>query len=84
LLGNSIVEGENVGMDLKQSSCISCHALSSVKNDGSDGIVYLTPTNNPVGEPAPLPSTDWIRRDFVWSLLNACPVGFTGQNCTPK
>jgi hypothetical protein len=84
LLGNSIVEGENVGMDLKQSSCISCHALSSVKNDGSDGIVYLTPTNNPVGEPAPLPSNEWIRRDFVWSLLNACPVGFPGQNCTPK
>jgi len=82
LLGNSIIEGENVGMDLKQSSCISCHARSSVKNDGSDGIVYLTPTNNPIGEPAPLPSSDWIRRDFVWSLLNACPAGVPGQKCT--
>jgi hypothetical protein len=81
LLGNSIIEGENVGMDLKQASCISCHAVSSIKNDGTDGITLLT--NNPVGEPEPLPSHDWIRRDFVWSLLEACPPGFSGQNCTP-
>ena len=65
LSGNSIIEGENVGMNLKQSSCIRCHALSSIKNDGTDGITLLTPTNNPVGEPEPLPSRDWIRRDFV-------------------
>jgi hypothetical protein len=80
LLGNSIIEGENVGMNLKQASCISCHAVSSVKNDGTDGITLLT--NNPVGEPEPLPSRDWIRRDFVWSLLEACPPGSPGQSCT--
>jgi hypothetical protein len=80
LLGNSIIEGENVGMNLKEASCISCHALSSVKSDGTDGITLLT--NNPVGEPQPLPSADWIRRDFVWSLLEACPPGSPSQNCT--
>ena len=83
LLGNSIIEGENVGMNLKVSSCISCHALSSVKNDGSDGIAFLTATNNPIGEPEALPSRDWIRRDFVWSLLEACPPGPNAQSCTP-
>jgi hypothetical protein len=81
LLGNSIIEGENVGMNLKQASCISCHSLSSVKSDGTDGITLLT--SNPVGEPQPLPSKDWIRRDFVWSLLEACPAGTSTQNCTP-
>lgn len=80
LLGNSIIEGENVGMNLKQASCISCHAVSSVKNDGTDGITLLT--SNPVGEPQPLPSRDWVRRDFIWSLLEACPPGAPGQNCT--
>ena len=82
LMGNSIIEGENVGMNLKQSSCISCHALSSVKKDGTDGITLL-PNNNPVGEPEPLPSHDWIRRDFVWSLTEACPPGSSSQKCTP-
>ena len=81
LLGNSIIEGENVGMNLKQSSCISCHALSSIKKDGTDGINLLT--NFPVGEPEPLPSNDWIRRDFVWSAMLACPPGASFQNCTP-
>ena len=76
LLGNSIIEGENVGMDLKQASCISCHALSSVKNDGTDGINILAFLNTPpVGFPQPLPSKTWIRRDFVWSLGLACPNG---------
>ena len=80
LLGNSIIEGENVGMNLKQSSCISCHALSSIKKDGTDGITLLT--SFPVGEPEPLPSSDWIRRDFVWSASLACPGG-SFQNCNP-
>jgi hypothetical protein len=71
LLGNSIIEGENAGVPLTQSSCISCHAVSSVKSDGTDGITLLT--TNPVGVPAPLPSSAWIRRDFVWSLSMACP-----------
>ncbi len=80
LMGNSIIEGENVGMNLKEASCISCHAISSVKSDGTDGITLLN--GNPVGEPEPLPSRDWIRRDFVWSLLEACPPGASFQTCT--
>jgi hypothetical protein len=76
LLGNSIIEGENVGMDLKQASCISCHAVSSVKSDGMDGINLLVALSTPpVGLPQPLPSNAWIRRDFVWSLGEACPNG---------
>lgn len=70
LLGNSIIEGENAGVPLKQSSCISCHAVSSVKSDRTDGIGFLN-NINPVGNPDPLPSADWIRRDFVWSLFKA-------------
>jgi hypothetical protein len=77
LSGNSIIEGENVGMPLSQASCISCHAVSSIKTDGTDGITLLT--NNPVGAPKPLPSPAWIRRDFVWSMFLACPKG--AQNC---
>jgi hypothetical protein len=80
LLGNSIIEGENVGMPLSQSSCISCHAVSSVKSDGTDGIKLLT--SNPVGAPKPLPSPAWIRRDFVWSMFLACPHS-VAQKCAP-
>jgi hypothetical protein len=80
LLGNSIIEGENVGMPLSQSSCISCHAVSSIESNGTDGITLLT--SNPVGAPKPLPSRDWIRRDFVWSMFLACP-GSQGQKCAP-
>lgn len=87
LLGNSIIEGENVGMQLTQASCISCHAVSSVKSDGTDGINTLAAlTTPPVGFPPPLPSRDWILRDFVWSLGLACPNGPGNigslQNCT--
>jgi hypothetical protein len=78
LSGNSIIEGENVGMPLSQASCISCHAVSSVKSDGTDGITLLT--SNPVGAPKPLPSQAWIRRDFVWSMFEACP-GSVAQKC---
>ncbi|HWP00304.1 MAG TPA: hypothetical protein VNL74_06725 [Methylococcus sp.] len=78
LLGNSIIEGENAGVPLTQSSCISCHAVSSVKSDGTEGINLLT--SNPFGFPKPLPSDDWIRRDFVWSLGLACPNGPAGTN----
>ncbi|MGH7045555.1 MAG: hypothetical protein ACREE2_04090 [Stellaceae bacterium] len=71
LLGNSIIEGENAGVPLTQSSCITCHAGSAVKSNGTDGLTLLT--SNPVGLPAKLPSNAWIRRDFVWSLSDACP-----------
>jgi hypothetical protein len=80
LLGNSIIEGENAGVPLTQASCISCHAVSSVKSDGTDGITLLT--SNPVGFPVPLPSIAWIRRDFVWSLSAAC-LNSPFQTCHP-
>jgi hypothetical protein len=80
LMGNSIIEAENAGTPLTQSSRISCHAVSSVKNDGTDGITLLN--SNPVGFPAPLPSNAWIRRDFIWSLSMACPNSpFPFQTC---
>ncbi len=78
LLGNSITEAENAGIPLKQSSCISCHAVSSIENDSTDGITLLN--SNPVGKPQLLPSRAWSRRDFVWSLSEACP-GSPFQNC---
>ncbi|MCI0737216.1 MAG: hypothetical protein L0Y50_13260 [Beijerinckiaceae bacterium] len=78
LLGSSIIEAENAGVPLTQASCISCHAVSSVKSDGTDGITLLN--TNPVGTPVPLPSSAWIRRDFVWSLSEACP-GSPFQTC---
>ncbi len=79
LLGNSIIEGENAGVPLGQASCISCHAVSSINSDGTDGITLLN--SNPVGKPQPLPSDSWLRRDFVWSLSEACP-GSLFQMCT--
>ncbi|HEY0219660.1 MAG TPA: hypothetical protein VGC26_07835, partial [Afipia sp.] len=70
LLGNSIIEGENAGVPLTQASCITCHSVSSIKSDGTDGITLLN--TNPVGAPPTLPN-GWIPRDFVWSLSEACP-----------
>ncbi len=80
LLGSSIIEGENAGVPLTESSCITCHSVSSVKSDGTDGITLLN--SNPVGKPTPLPSKAWIRRDFVWSLSEACPKSLF-QTCAP-
>lgn len=76
-LGNSIIEGENVGLTAKQASCISCHSVSSVKNDGLDGGFALIPANKltngtPVGAQYQAPA-GWIARDFVWSMGIACP-----------
>jgi len=73
LLGNSVIEGDNVGMDLKQASCITCHSVSSIKNDGTDGIVTLGGMPTPPVGPEFTPASGWIARDFVWSLGLACP-----------
>ncbi|MGH7813560.1 MAG: hypothetical protein ACREQI_06105 [Candidatus Binataceae bacterium] len=82
LLGNSIIEGENVGVPLERSSCISCHAYSSVKSDGTDGFSLLTALPaDPIGKVPPLPA-GWTPRDFVWSLGLACPSGDGLQGCT--
>jgi hypothetical protein len=82
LLINSVIEGENAGIPADQASCIVCHAVSSVKSDGTDGITLLHANPNPVGDPQPLPSGGWIRRDFVWSLSVACPES-QFQSCAP-
>jgi hypothetical protein len=82
MLINSVIEGENAGIPANQASCITCHTLSSVKSDGSDGINLLHAHPNPVGLPEPLPSNAWIRRDFAWSLSLACPDSMF-QNCAP-
>ena len=73
ILGNSVIEGYNVGMDLKQASCITCHSVSSIKNDGTDGIVTLGGLPGPPVGPEFTPASGWIARDLVWSLGLACP-----------
>ena len=80
LLGNSIIEGENVGMPLTQASCITCHSVSSIKADGTDGIQNLT--SNFIGNPPPMPA-GFAPRDFVWSFSMACPNSPFGpvSNC---
>ncbi len=68
-LGNSIIEGENVGM-YNTVSCITCHSVSSIENNGVDGITELNPM---VGPQYKLPSSSWVYRDFAWSMGLACP-----------
>jgi hypothetical protein len=68
-LGNSIIEGENVGMTYNTASCITCHSVSGIKADGTDGIANLA---NQVGPEYQQPP-GFIARDFVWSLGLACP-----------
>src|ERR1035437_3002479 len=72
-LGNSIIEGENVGLKMNQSSCITCHSVSSIKSDGLDGFnTFINLPNPPVGRQYQV-SAGWIARDFVWSMGLACP-----------
>ena len=77
-LGNSVIEGENVGMKKNTASCITCHSYSSIKNDGTDGIVNLPKV--PIGPQYQIPS-GWIARDFAWSMAFSCP-GSPFQKCT--
>ena len=80
-LGNSIIEGENVGQTFNTASCITCHSVSSIENNGTDGITEI---NEQVGPQYQIP-TGWIARDFVWSLGLACPDVQGGgglQTCT--
>lgn len=79
LLGNSIIEADNAGVPLNQASCITCHAVSAIKSNGTDGITLLT--SNPVGVPVALPDDTWIRRDFLWSMSIACPNAGLGRSC---
>ena len=75
LLGNSVIEGENVGMTTGTASCITCHSVSSIQNTGSDGINSLVAMPTPPVGPEYVPPAGWIARDFVWSLGLACPDG---------
>jgi len=74
-LGNSVIEGENVGMTKNTASCITCHSVSSIKNDGTDGIKLLGPAGKAGKLVGPQYKFDpgWIARDFVWSMDFACP-----------
>jgi len=90
-LGNSIIEGENVGMTKNTASCITCHSVSTIQNTGTDGINTLALMPTPPVGPEYVPPQGWIARDFVWSLGLACPNGptpppnFIGsmQTCAP-
>ena len=72
-LGNSVIEGENVGMTINTASCITCHSISSVQTNGADGINLLGSSIPIVGPQATLPA-GFIARDFVWSLSLAQPT----------
>jgi hypothetical protein len=70
-LGNSIIEGENVGLTTGHASCITCHSSSSISNSGVD----KGPTLRAIVGPQYKIPAGWIARDFVWSLGIACPGG---------
>ncbi len=79
-LGNSIIEGENVGLTANQPSCITCHSVSSIKTDGTDGFCYFTHQSYYVGKQFTI-QPNWIARDFVWSLGLAQPPGPKKGTC---
>ncbi len=81
LLGNSIVEGENAGLKAGEASCITCHSVSTVNKDGTDGIRNISKPPQVGPEYVP-PAGGWMARDFVWSMAEACPCGL--QSCKPK
>jgi hypothetical protein len=74
-LGNSVIEGENVGMKKNTASCITCHSESAIQKTGTDNIQNI---KDLVGPQYKVPA-GWIARDFVWSMALACPGGI--QDC---
>ena len=52
LLGNSVIEGENVGMKTGEASCITCHSVSSIKTDGTDRFDTLSICPVPLSVPS--------------------------------
>jgi hypothetical protein len=68
VLGNSIIEGDNAGTpaEMKRSSCISCHARSTVATGAAQPLL----PEFVVGTLPPL-QTGITERDFVWSLSQA-------------
>jgi hypothetical protein len=75
LLGNSVIEGENVGMKKNTASCITCHSESAIQKNGTDNIRNIKDLVGPQFKVPP----GWIARDFVWSMALACPGGI--QSC---
>jgi len=80
LLGNSIIEGEAVGLKKGKASCITCHSTSVINAAGHEN-----PKIGGVG-PEPAIPAGYISRDFAWSLGEACPnaVFNSNPNCSPK
>ena len=76
LLGNSIIEGENVGMNLTQASCISCHAVCSVKSDGTDSINLLAAMTTLLSEPPGRGVPQWSRPNRLAPDLRPGSVTF--------
>ena len=60
-LGNSVIEGENVGMKKNTASCITCHSESAIQKTGTDNIRNIS---DKVGPQFKVP-TGWIARDFL-------------------
>jgi len=83
LNGNSITEYEAAGTAAGESSCISCHSMSSINATGVDGGAYFATNPSPIGAAVSLP-VGFITRGFLWSMALACPnptnTGF--QACT--
>jgi len=82
--GNSITEYEAAGTPMNQSSCITCHSMSSVNAKGTDGASLFAIHPAPMGPAVVLPK-GFITRGFLWSLGLACPDPTkTGlQTCKP-
>ncbi len=74
LLGNSVTEGEAVGLPKGTASCITCHSTSAINGAGAEN-----PNIGGVGPQPTLPS-GYIARDFAWSLGEACPDSVFNSN----
>jgi len=83
LNGNSITEYEAAGTTAGESSCITCHSMSSINATGVDGGAFFASNPAPIGPAVTLPA-GFITRGFLWSMALACPnptnTGF--QACT--
>ena len=53
LLGNSVIEGENVGMKKNTASCITCHSKSAIQKTGMDNIRNITDKVGPAFKASP-------------------------------
>src|SRR5581483_12402227 len=74
LLGNSVIEGEGVGMPPNSSSCITCHAYSELSAKGEEIDFLKLGIDDPgVVGPYKQPNSGWLNRGFVWSLVVVCP-----------